>query len=66
MILRYMCAYCGIAGFLLGIVITLIYDMPIGDAFFRLLTLSVCGAWMGAIISLLDHLLPRSEERDSA
>jgi hypothetical protein len=65
MTVRYISAYGGIAGFLLGTVIALVYDMPLGDAAFRLLTLSVCGAWMGAIISWLDHLLPQSEEQDS-
>ena len=58
--------YGGIAGFLLGTVITLVYDMPLGDAAFRLLALSICGAWMGAIICWLDHLLPKSEEQNSA
>jgi hypothetical protein len=62
---RYISAYGGIAGFLLGTVITLVYDMPLGDAAFRLLTLSICGAWMGAIFFWLDHLLPQSKERDS-
>lgn len=55
----------GCAGFLLGTVIALVYDMPLGDAVYRLLTLSVCGAWMGAIFSWLDHLLSHSGERNS-
>lgn len=62
---RYISAYGGIAGFLLGTVITLVYDMPLADAAYRLLTLSICGAWMGAIFSWLDHLLPQSEGHDS-
>jgi len=63
---RYISAYGGIAGFLLGTVIALVYDMPLGDAAYRLLTLSICGAWMGAIFSWLDHLLLHNEEQDSA
>ncbi|ATX82937.1 hypothetical protein Ga0123462_2102 [Mariprofundus ferrinatatus] len=62
---RYISAYGGIAGFLLGTVITLVYNLPFADAAYRLLTLSICGAWMGAIIAWLDHLLPKNEERDS-
>jgi small basic protein len=62
MMVRYVSAYGCIAGFLLGIVITLVYDLPVNDAAYRLLILSICGAWMGAILSWLDHLLPQSEE----
>jgi small basic protein len=62
MMVRYISAYGGIAGLLLGIVITLVYDLPISDAAYRLLVLSICGAWMGAILSWLNHLLPQSEE----
>ena len=66
MTVRYVSAYGGIAGFLLGTVVILICDMSLGDASFRLLTLSICGAWMGAIFSWLDHLLTQNEEQDSA
>ncbi len=61
---RYISAYGGIAGFLLGTVIALVYDMPLGDAALRLLTLSICGAWMGAIFSWLDRFLLHNEKRD--
>ena len=66
MTMRYMSAYGGITGFLLGTIIILIYDMPLGDASLRLLVLTICGAWMSSIISWLDHLLPQSTERNKA
>jgi len=47
----------GIAGFLLGVIIALIYDMQIADAAYRLLILSLSGAWMGCILAILDELL---------
>lgn len=62
---RDLSAYGGCAGFLLGTVIVFVYDMPLGDAVYRLLTLSICGAWMGAIFCWLDHLLSYSKERNS-
>lgn len=64
--IRYISAYGGIAGLLLGTVITLVYDMPFGDAAVRLLTLSVCGAWMGAIIAWLDQILPEAGEHETS
>ncbi len=66
MMTRDMSAYGGITGFLLGTVIALVYDMPLGDAAYRLLVLSICGALMGAIFSWLDHLLSPSEEQKLA
>lgn len=66
MTVRDVSACGGIAGFLLGTVITLVYDMPLADAAYRLLILSVCGAWMGALFSWLDHLLLHDNEQDSA
>ena len=62
---RDLSAYGGAAGFLLGTAIALVYDMPLVDAAFRLLTLSICGAWMGAIFSWLNRFLLQNEERDS-
>jgi len=64
MTVRYMSVYGAIAGFLLGTIIILICDIPLGDACLRLLVLSVCGAWMLSIISWLGHLLPQSKERN--
>ena len=57
--------YGGVAGLLVGVAIALVNNMPMADAFYRLLALSACGAWMGAVLVWLDQLLPSEEARKS-
>lgn len=58
--------YGGVTGFLLGVAVVLIYDMPLLDAGYRVLALSACGAWMGAILVWLDQLLPQNSDDEEA
>jgi len=58
--------YGGVTGFLVGTAIALVYDMPLSEASYRLLALSICGAWMGAFLVWLDQLLPNEEEQESS
>ena len=54
---RHAAACGGIFGFLLGVIIVLVYDMQVADAAYRLLILAMSGAWMGSILAWLDELL---------
>ena len=65
MSVRYVSTYGGVTGLLLGIIVVLIYDLPLIEGGFRVLTLGVCGAWMGAILAWLDQLLPQKESDES-
>ncbi len=54
---HYAASYGAIAAFLLGLIITLILDMHVGDIFYRLLILCVCGALMAAVLAWMGQLL---------
>jgi len=53
----YAAACGGIVGCLFSFIIALIYDMGIADAAYRLLVLTISGAWMGTILAKLNGLL---------
>ena len=63
---RFAGIYGGVAGFLVGVAIALVYNVPMTDAFYRLLALTICGAWMGAMLIWLDQLLPHEDEQESS
>ena len=54
---RHAAACGGVAGLLLGVFIALLTDMQVADAAYRLLILAMSGAWMGAILAMLNDLL---------
>jgi len=60
---RYAAACGGLAGLLVGFTIALVRDMDITDALYRIVVLTVGGAWMCGILAWLDELLlPHNNE----
>lgn len=50
--------YGACLGILAGIVISLLFNLDIADSIYRTSILTVCGAWMGLLLSWLNSLLP--------
>jgi len=59
---RHAAACGGIVGLLLGVIVALVYDMQVTDAAFRLLILTLGGAWMGSILAGINGLLMPAKE----
>jgi len=59
-------ATCGIyIGLLSGIAIAMFLDLGIADALYRIIVLSVGGAWMGILLACLNDLLHPSQNRNT-
>ena len=61
---RHAAACGGIVGLLLGVIVAFVYDMQMTDAAFRLLVLTLGGAWMGSILAGIDgYLMPAQKDQ---
>lgn len=57
--IRYAAAYGGLAGLLIGVVASVLNDLGLMDTLYRLLILSVGGAWIGGMLAgISDFLSP--------
>lgn len=55
--------YGACLGLLAGIVITLLFRLDMADSIYRTGLLSICGAWMGLLLSWLNTLLPAAHNK---
>ncbi len=54
-----------LTGLLFGCAISLIQNIPVADALFRIFILTSAGAWMGVLLAWLNQLLPSKDNRQS-
>ncbi len=57
-------AICGACtGLLAGFAISMLLNLGVSDAVYRIIVLTISGAWMGILLAWLDHLLTPSQTR---
>lgn len=54
-----------ITGLLFGCAISLIQNIPMNDALFRIFILTSAGAWMGVMLAWLNQLLPGKGDKQT-
>jgi uncharacterized membrane protein YjfL (UPF0719 family) len=54
-----------LTGLLFGCAISLIQNIAVSDALFRIFILTSAGAWMGVLLAWLNQLLPSKVNRQS-
>jgi len=54
-----------LTGFLFGCAISLIQNIAVSDALFRIFILTSAGAWMGVLLAWLNQLLPSKVSQQS-
>jgi len=54
-----------LTGLLFGCAISLIQNIPVSEALFRIFILTSAGAWMGILLAWLNQLLPSKVNRQS-